>query len=412
MKLVLDALEQCEGVKTCAAEMLGTSEASIRRRVKKLKDEQDQEHQIAKLEDQVKLLERQLGLARSKMFKDRDLEEFVREALGRKTEMPEWVAAAAAGQPDRTNVAVQILSDIHFPEVVEPKEVYGMNAYDARIAELRVQKFFEGSARITNEIFPTTPIVGTVQFWIGDMLSGNIHDELMQTNDFDLLEATLRLRDLLVAGVKRHLEMDANPMHIVCVPGNHGRLTKKPKAKGFNADTTDWLLYHLVAREFTDEPRVTFQVGTAPDHMVSILGWRFLVTHGNQARGGAGMIGAIGPIMRLDFKKRKLAIQTGNEYDYLVTGHFHTFVPNLMGVVINGSIVGYNEYATQNNLSFQPPQQGYFLVHPTRGITYSTPIFVEHEDEGWRDGEVRMVGIKNSIDISEVPEWLSSVMES
>jgi predicted phosphodiesterase len=201
--------------------------------------------------------------------------------------------------------------------------------------------------------------------------------------------------------------LDEKPLHVICVPGNHPRLSKKPKSKGYNTDNVDWLLYHLVAREFVDEPRVTFQVGTATDHQVQVNGFTFHVTHGDQARGGSGILGAIGPIMRLDMKKRKWAMQTGNEYDYLLTGHFHTFVPNLQGVVINGSIVGYNEYASRNNLSYQTPQQGYFLVHQTRGITYSTPIFVEHEEEGWRDGEVQLSGVHSSIDVSEEPLWLT-----
>jgi predicted phosphodiesterase len=321
-------------------------------------------------------------------------------------EIPAWVAAGA-GAPGSENVAVTLLSDLHYPEIVDPKQVYGLNAYDARIAELRIKNFFEGGARISNEIFPTTPIKGTVQFWMGDMLSGNIHEELQQTNDFDLLEAVLRLAGILTAGVKLHLQLDEKPLHVICVPGNHPRLSKKPKSKGYNTDNVDWLLYHLVAREFVDEPRVTFQVGTATDHQVQVNGFTFHVTHGDQARGGSGILGAIGPIMRLDMKKRKWAMQTGNEYDYLLTGHFHTFVPNLQGVVINGSIVGYNEYASRNNLSYQTPQQGYFLVHQTRGITYSTPIFVEHEEEGWRDGEVQLSGVHSSIDVSEEPLWLT-----
>jgi predicted phosphodiesterase len=404
--LVQAALEECNGVNTCAAKSLGTSEATIRRKISKAKYDLDQEHQIDRLQSQVKILEKNLTTAKANVFKNKDLDDFVREALGRQTNIPQWVAGAES-RPDKNAIAVQILSDIHFPEVVEPKEVYGLNAYDARIAELRIEEFFRGETRITNEVFPATPIIGTVQFWIGDMLSGNIHEELAQTNDYDLLEAVIRLAELLTAGVQLHLDSTDTPLHIVCVPGNHGRLTKKPKNKGSNADTVDWLLYHMVARNFCDEKRVTFQVGTATDHMVTINNHRFLVTHGQQARGGAGIIGAIGPVMRLDYKKRKNAILTGQEYDYLVTGHFHTFVPNLMGVVINGSIVGYNEYASQNNLAYQPPQQGYFLVHPTRGITYSTPIFVESKDEGWRDGDVRLVGVRKSLDVSELPEWLT-----
>jgi hypothetical protein len=402
-ELVQAALSECKGVKTCAAKKLGTSEATIRRKVQKARETLDEDHKIDRLEGQVKLLEKQLATARESVFRDKDFEQFVRAALSSSLKTPTWVAGA--GEPDKENVAVQLLSDIHFPEIVDPKQVYGLNGYDARIAGIRLQKFFEGGARITNEIF-NIPVRGTVQLWIGDMLSGNIHDELLQTNEYSLMEAVLRLAEMLVAGVRLHLDAVDTPLHIVCVPGNHGRLTKKPKAKGYNTDNVDWLLFHLVARELKDEPRVTFQVGTATDHQVNINGFVFHVTHGNQARGGGGMVGPIAPIVRLDVKKRRWAMQTGHDYDYLVTGHFHTFIPNLYGVVVNGSLVGYDEYATSNNLSYQPPQQGYFLVHPTRGITYSTPIFVESKEEGWQDGEVRLQGVHPDIDVAEDPAWL------
>lgn len=405
LSLVQNALKECKGVNTCAAKILEVSETTVRRKRILLEATTNEQHRTLQLESQVKLLQKQLAVARSTVFKDKNFEEFVRTALSTKLKTPAWIASS--GGPGSENVAVQLLSDIHFPEIVDPKQVYGLNAYDSRIAGLRLKNFFEGGARISTEIFaPKMAIRGTVMLWIGDMLSGNIHDELLQTNAFSLLEGVLRLSEMLVSGIRLHLSIVDTPLHIVGVPGNHGRLTKKPKMKGYNADNVDWLLFHLVARALAEEPRVTFQVGTATDHQLSINGFRFHITHGNQAMGGGGMIGPIGPIIRLDVRKRRWAMQTGHEYDYLVTGHFHTFVPNLYGVIINGSIVGYDEYASRMNLSYQPPQQGYFLVHPTRGVTYSTPIFVEHKDEGWRDGNIRLEGIKTTLEVTEDPAWL------
>ncbi len=77
-------------------------------------------------------------------------------------------------------------------------------------------------------------------------------------------------------------------------------------------------------------------------------------------------------------------MQIGQHYDTAILGHWHqwTVIP---GVIINGSLVGYNEYAFHMNFPFSEPKQGLWLTHPTRGITVTWPVFLEPPGE--RKGE-------------------------
>ena len=72
-------------------------------------------------------------------------------------------------------------------------------------------------------------------------------------------------------------------------------------------------------------------------------------------------------------------------YDTMLVGHFHTYL-NMGRIIMNGSLIGYNEYANQGNFGFEKPRQALWLTHPKHGITYSMPVLLEDnaytEDRG------------------------------
>jgi hypothetical protein len=87
------------------------------------------------------------------------------------------------------------------------------------------------------------------------------------------------------------------------------------------------------------------------------------------------MVGALGPIMRGDHKKRGRNQQVGQEYDTLVIGHWHQLV-QMKRVIVNGSLIGYNEYAYASNFGYEPPQQALWISNFHHGITFSMPVNV------------------------------------
>jgi hypothetical protein len=121
---------------------------------------------------------------------------------------------------------------------------------------------------------------------------------------------------------------------------------------------------------------VTLYIPNGPDANYKIYNHRYLLTHGDQFRGGDGMIGALGPIIRGDHKKRSRNNQVDLGYDTLVIGHFHQLI-QMQRVIVNGSLCGYNEYAWNNNFGFEPPKQALWITHPAHGITFQFPVLVD-----------------------------------
>jgi hypothetical protein len=108
--------------------------------------------------------------------------------------------------------------------------------------------------------------------------------------------------------------------------GNHGRLTHKMRAKGRNFTSVDWLIYQMLAMHFKDDADTTFYIPDGSDALYRVYNHRYLLTHGDQFRGGDGMIGMLGPIMRGDHKKRSRNMQINMAYDTMMIGHWHQLI--------------------------------------------------------------------------------------
>jgi hypothetical protein len=207
----------------------------------------------------------------------------------------------------------------------------------------------------------------------GDMISGNIHDELTATNELNSMPAVLDLYGALISAVT-HLAGTFGRVFLPCVTGNHGRDTMKIWGKDRHHTSFDWLLYCFLAKHFENDDRVTFFIPDGPDAYYKIYDHRYLLSHGDQFRGGDGMIGALGPIIRGDHKKRSRNAQIDMAYDTMILGHWHQYM-QLARLIVNGSLKGYDEYAYNNNFGFEAPQQALWLTHPKYRITYRMPVY-------------------------------------
>ena len=298
-----------------------------------------------------------------------------------RSEPPKWTAKAPkAGKHHGTPWLM--LSDLHLDEVVQPAEIGGVNAYNRRIAEQRLRRTFEQTIEVTQRYWSGIVYDGIVCPLGGDLYSGDIHDELSQTNEDTILGSILHWSDQLAAGIAL-LADEFGHVHVPVVVGNHSRRTRKPRAKFRARDNFDWFTGHLLARAFAKDPRVTFDVSDAADAFVQSYGQRVCVTHGDQTSGGSGIGGIWPPIMRLDARKRARQAATNQPYDLLVMGHWHqlTWGPSF---IINGSLKGYDEYAYTSNFGFEPPQQALWLMTPEHGRTWTAPILpADRTKEGW-----------------------------
>lgn len=277
-------------------------------------------------------------------------------------------------------VPTLFLSDLHWGEVVSPTQINGVNEYNMAIAHERMRSTVESTVHLLRILSPELEYPGIVCALGGDMLSGNIHEELTATNEMNTMPTLLDLFGVLTSTII-HLADTFGRVFLPCVSGNHGRDTKKIWGKDRHHTSFDWLLYNFLAKRFESDKRITFFIPDGPDALYRIFDHKYLLTHGDSYRGGDGMIGCLGPILRGDHKKRSRNAQVDMEFDTQIMGHWHQYIHHSR-VIVNGSMKGYDEYAYSNNFGFERPQQALWLTHPTYGITYRMPVYCEKKKLG------------------------------
>lgn len=337
---------------------------------------------ILAYEKQVQKLKREQVVTKELKKRNMMLEQEVLalSSFSERTGPPEWITRPPATF-EKTAVACLLISDLHLDEHVYPEQLNGMNAYNRTIAQQRWNNVIEGFVDKIRS-FDGYTYEGAVMPFIGDIFSGDIHEELKETNDDTLLGSVDFWIDPLAEGIQYVLQ-EFGQVHIPVVPGNHGRTTRKPRAKFRARSNFDWFIGAQLARVFKDDPRVTFDLADAADTRLEVFDSSIMFTHGDQATGGSGIGGIYPPIKRLDAKKRARQNAVNQGYDYLAMGHWHTL---LFGdnFIINGTMKGYDEYAYTSNFGWELPSQAAWLMEPGYGRTLMTPIHcMDFVTEGW-----------------------------
>lgn len=290
---------------------------------------------------------------------------------------PQWLITPNT-RPSAPGVPTLFLSDLHWGEVVYPSQVNNVNEYNLKIARKRMTTLVDSAIHLLEIISPKMNYPGIVVPLGGDMISGDIHEELTATNELPSLPTLLDLYEVMV-GVITSLADKFGAVFLPTCTGNHGRNTKKIWAKDRHATSFDWLLYQFLAKHFAADKRITFLTPDGPATHFKIYGHRYRLSHGDRlGRGGDGIIGALGPIIRGDHRTRARDAQIDLAYDTQIIGHFHQLTM-MTRVIVNGCLKGMDEYSYTEGYPFEPPQQALWLTHPRYGITYRMPVFVDRE---------------------------------
>ena len=275
----------------------------------------------------------------------------------------------------REATAVALASDWHIEERVLPEQVNGKNAYNLGIAHRRVERFFSGLQyliRYHQDHF----LIRDLLLWLGgDLITGFLREENLESNELSPVQAIATLQVWLSDGIKSLLQMDDLHLTIVCSSGNHGRLTDKMRPSTREANSIEWLLYNILAREFENDPRVKFILPAGAHTYVEVYGKLIRFLHGDDARYAGGVGGIMVPLMRA------LARWDTVYHAHLTClGHFHQYY-DTDGLVCNGSLIGYNPFALSIGARFEEPRQAFFLLDSRRGKTFSADIWVRDEEE-------------------------------
>lgn len=268
-------------------------------------------------------------------------------------------------------------SDRHYGEVIRGDEINDWNSFDTEICARRVRRFVDAACEIGRRWTSDTTVDGVLYTMAGDEISGDIHDELRETNEFTSLEQVQGAAQLHVAGL-RQLADEYGRVHVTAVPGNHGRITRKPTAKRYGALSYDILIAKLVARELADDTRISFDIAAGPDTTTLIYGRHILTTHGDKIGTGGGQ-GFAGPVLPIIRGANKVSMQygsTGARPDLILMGHFHTSAAP-PGILANGSVPGYSEYGAAIRAKFDTPRQWLAIIRSRWGLSERADIQLE-----------------------------------
>jgi hypothetical protein len=314
---------------------------------------------------------------------EHDTAETIRQKIyslaARDPEPPTWIERAGAVSGIR-GVPMTVWSDWHWEEEVDADETAGMNEFTPEIAKKRVQKLVNITKELAFEHMGRTKTAypGMVICLGGDMITGNIHEELLATNLQTPNEAIEDVTDNLCAALD-NMATAFGKLFIPCVVGNHGRSTHRPRMKQRVTTSYEWNVYCNLARNFKKSKHLQFLIPNEADAFFAVHGHRYLLTHGDSlgVKGGDGIIGALGPIMRGAIKTGKSEAQIGRNFDTIVMGHWHQYL-TLPGVIVNNCLIGYNEYARLGlRAPYSRPSQALWFTHPTHGITAHWQVYLE-----------------------------------
>lgn len=279
------------------------------------------------------------------------------------------------GGKHQPETAILVLSDLQWGETIDLAVMDGLNSYNPDIARARLARVFASWADLLTRHWAGPPPERIILALAGDLISGEIHEELAKTNGLLSIPALRDAAAHICAGIR--LLHDALPdakIDIISVPGNHGRTTKKPESKLYAAHSYDTLCADIVELEFRESGKLpawlTMWKPSSGDALIWVYGYRVLITHGDRigSRGGAGFVGTAATVAR-GFKKLVMDYAgRGLTLDFIICGHFHTALQLEEGIC-NGCLPGPSEYSRDLRFRPRPAVQAFITMHPRRGVT-------------------------------------------
>ena len=316
------------------------------------------------------------------LLKERNVQDRILEFNAKAiTALPAVKAPKALTSKDRHTVesAVLVGSCWHIGEVINKQQMGGLNEYNFDIFCRRLQFLIERTIKFTTANMSNHAFDELHVFLTGDMVSGIIHDELIESNDLNIVEQA-HLGSLVTAQAFLELAQAFPKVIVTCVVGNHGRVKQQKYFKNKQQVNWDYVFYNNLALLLQNQKNITFNIPLSFFAGVTIKGQNFLVMHGDLVKSWGGI-----PFYGLNREVSKwVAIKASQKdfFQYFVGSHFHTTaeLQTPTGAnILNGSLKGGDEYAAGLGL-WGDPIQVLFGVHKDYGKTWKIDIKAQYGD--------------------------------
>jgi predicted phosphodiesterase len=269
------------------------------------------------------------------------------------------------------------ISDAHYPEVVDPAQTFGLK-YNPDIAKKRIEYLRDKIIRygdLRRTAYPVRKLTVNIN---GDMISGDIHEELEVTNAVPITQSMVDMSYILF-DLGLALRESFQDVEFIVMPGNHPRLQKTPRFKE-KWNNWEWVMGKMIQALAGDKFTVTVPKDLV--YQFNIFDKRVGVTHGDGQK-----VQSYAGIPWYGMEKRRTKLQAllkqlkAPQLDLLVYGHFHQLIfeeGQGCSLLINGSIKGGDEYTTGAMYAAQAPVQALLTFHPRHGVTDLSRINLGH----------------------------------
>ena len=307
-------------------------------------------------------------------------------------EVPKIPYKQIKGKAEHSQTVIAPLTDTHIGEYINEKQMIGMNKYDMELFNKRLYGWANQLLALVNYRRNIANIDTLIIPMLGDMISGDIHDELARSNVENNMMQMLKGAYLISQAILI-LAPHFKEIKVPCVVGNHGRMTHKPVMK--NRVTTDWdyMLYQWIAAFLKNQKHIKFEIPESFFHIFNVYNNRVLIMHGDSIAGGGSSMSISKAVSNLrgalQYKNNlntELGVDTQelNHFDTVFMGHFHRVDEMDIGtgeLHICGCIKGVDEFALQRLHVSAKPKQIATYWHPLHGYLGKEVIYLSRYDQ-------------------------------
>jgi hypothetical protein len=287
------------------------------------------------------------------------------------------------------------LTDTHIGDNVESEEMMGLNEYNIDIFNKRLYGWANQVITLAELRRNSAEVGELIVPMLGDMISGDIHEELARTNNDHCMGQMIRGANLISQALML-IAPHFDKVRVPCVVGNHGRMTRKPPMKNKYMDW-DYMLYQWIAVFCQDQKNIEFHIPKTFMTTINVCNRDILLAHGDFISGGGSGTAINRGVsnmrnvlsFRKGLKEELNNIQDNSlekvpdNYDSALLGHFHRIDEIDIGtgaVHICGCMKGGDEFAMQRVQAINKPRQLVLYYHPKYGEIGKEIIYLNRYD--------------------------------
>ncbi len=273
-------------------------------------------------------------------------------------------------KPSGAATAVVCLTDWHGEERIDPATINGLNEYSLEIAEQRIARIGDNFLRLLDAQRKLSNIRDLVVWIGGDMITGNIHEELAENSPLSPLKACRWAQRQLIGLLDHWRESaDMDSVTVVTSYGNHGRTTPKPRIATAAHHSFEFNMYEHMADiyEARGVNDIAFKISTGYHNWLDIQGKQVRFHHGDWLKYNGG-VGGIGIPVNKSLNEWNKAQRA--DYDFF--GHWHQHLKFPRWCACN-CLIGYGPYALSIKAEYSEPSQTFAVFDRDRPV----PVLVQ-----------------------------------